>query len=174
MEYSKAIFLDRDGVINFDYGYVGSIDRFKIIPGVIEALKAFKKNGYIIIVITNQSGIGRKYYSINDFEIVNNYMNDIFLKNGIVISETFFCPHIPEDRCDCRKPKPGMIIEAIKKYTIDTNLSILFGDNEIDILAGKEAGIIKSYLINNKTDLNLVKNYKVFSSIKEYTDQHII
>ena len=87
---NKAVFLDRDGVINFDYGYIGTIDRFKIIPGVMEALQTFQSYNYLLIIITNQSGIGRKYYSIKDFELLNNHMKKIFSDKNVFIKDIFF------------------------------------------------------------------------------------
>lgn len=165
---NKAVFLDRDGVINFDYGYIGTIDRFKIIPGVMEALQTFQSYNYLLIIITNQSGIGRKYYSIKDFELLNNHMKKIFSDKNVFIKDIFYCPHLPHQNCFCRKPNPGMLNKAIEKYNIDVDRSLLFGDKETDILAGKSAGIKKNILIsNNPRELN---SYPTYKSIKKYVD----
>ena len=92
-ELKKAVFLDRDGIINFDYGYIGTIDRFKIIPGVIESLKILQLNDYLLIIVTNQSGIGRRYFTLTDYEKVNEHMNKIFSDNNVYITDVFHCPH---------------------------------------------------------------------------------
>lgn len=165
-ELKKAVFLDRDGIINFDYGYIGTIDRFKIIPGVIESLKILQLNDYLLIIVTNQSGIGRRYFTLTDYEKVNEHMNKIFSDNNVYITDVFHCPHVPEDNCLCRKPKPGMLSDAIKKYKIDVNESILFGDQERDILAGISAGIKENILIN--VNPKKFKSYLTFESLEKY------
>lgn len=165
-ELNKAVFLDRDGIINFDYGYVGTIDRFKIIPGLIESLKIFQLHNYLIIIVTNQSGIGRRYFSSKDYEKVKKHMNKIFSDNNVYITAVFHCPHVPEDNCFCRKPKPGMLLEAIKKYRIDVNKSILFGDHERDVLAGISAGIKENILINDDPDK--INSYVTYPSLNKY------
>ncbi|NPA03418.1 MAG: D-glycero-beta-D-manno-heptose 1,7-bisphosphate 7-phosphatase [Epsilonproteobacteria bacterium] len=137
----KAIFLDRDGVINVDYGYVHTKEKFKFIDGVFEALKELQEMGYLLIVITNQSGIGRGYYSLEQFLKLNRFMVEEFGKKGIKITDTFFCPHHPNQGCECRKPKPKMVLDAIKKYKIDPFNSWIIGDKVSDIEAGKAAGV---------------------------------
>lgn len=171
-ELNKAVFLDRDGVINFDYGYIGTIDRFKIIPGVVESLKIFQLHKYLIIIITNQSGIGRRYFSITDYEKVNKHMKKIFSDNKVYITDVFHCPHVPEDNCFCRKPKPGMLIDAIKRYKIDVNKSILFGDHVRDILAGINAGIKENIMINDNPDK--FKSYLTYPSLDKYLNSNSI
>ena len=130
---NKAIFLDRDGTINVDYGYVGSVDRFKFIDGAIEALKILYDLGYLLIVISNQSGVGRGFFTCDDVEYVNRYILEELEKKGVVISAIYYCPHVDSDNCDCRKPKLKLFYDAVKKYNIDLNSSYAIGDKERDL-----------------------------------------
>jgi len=140
---NRALFLDRDGVINVDYDYVHKIEEFDFFEGVFETCKRFVDAGYLIVVITNQSGISRKRYSEVDFAILTDWMKEQFAQNGAPITAVYHCPHHPEitGECSCRKPKPGMIEEACKRFDIDPNKSLLVGDHERDIEAGINAGI---------------------------------
>lgn len=144
---NKAVFLDRDGIINGDYGYVYKIEEFKIIPRVFEALKKLQDAKYKLVIITNQSGIARGFYTEQDFFILDKYIHKIFQEQGIQLEKTYFCPHHSTDGigkykidCVCRKPKPGMILQAAKDYDIDLTNSWLIGDSLRDIEAGKSAG----------------------------------
>lgn len=151
---NKALFLDRDGVINVEKNYVHKIEDFEFIDGIFELTKYFQDNGYLIIVITNQAGIGRGYYTDEDFHKLNDWMIDQFKQKGILITEVYYCPFHPthgigeykKDSFD-RKPNPGMILKAARKYNINLSESILIGDKEGDILAGNNAGIESNYLI---------------------------
>lgn len=152
----KAIFLDRDGVINEDNGYTHKIDDFKLLEGVIQGLQALRDLDYEIIIITNQAGIARGFFSINDFHIFMNHIINTLHKNNIQVLDYFFCPHHPEGKiesyaikCNCRKPDIGMLEEAKEKYKIDFSKSIIIGDKESDILAGKNAGLLSDILISN-------------------------
>ncbi len=150
---NKAIFLDRDGTINVDFGYVSDTKKLQFIEGVTDALLKFQDAGYLLIIITNQSGIGRGFFSQKQSDNFNNYMKNKLKESfGINIAEIFTCPHIPEDNCSCRKPSPNMIIEAVKKNNIDIGLSYMIGDKESDIIAGELAGLT-SFLV--KDDKNL-------------------
>ncbi len=144
-----AAFLDRDGVINRDFGYVGSVERFEFRDGIFELLKFLQEKGYKLFVVTNQSGIARGYYTERDFHNLMKYMINELKKRGIEIEDYNFCPHHPDitGECDCRKPKPGMILELAKKHGIDLENSIMIGDNLSDIEAGKNAGVKRSYLV---------------------------
>ena len=135
------IFLDRDGVINKDYGYVHKWSEFHFINGSIEALKYLTEFDFKLIIVTNQGGIARGYYTEDDFHQLNNEMIDRMKSYGIEILETFYCPHhqdgtIPSLSKDCyyRKPNPGMIIAAAKKYNLDLSRSIILGDKESDLM----------------------------------------
>ncbi len=156
---NKALFLDRDGVINIDSGYVYKIEDFIFCDGVFEALRHFQNLGYLIIIITNQSGIGRGYYKKEDFVNLTNYMLDEFKKKNIHVKKVFFCPHAPEEKCTCRKPKPKMILDAIKEFDIDTKNSIMVGDKLSDVEAGASAGVGKLFLIG-KENGNFFENIK--------------
>ena len=150
----KTIFLDRDGVINKDINYLHKIDDFKFISGVFEACHHLINLDYKIIVITNQSGIARGYYSENDFEIITQWMIGQFEKNSINILDVYHCPHLPDSNCNCRKPKPGMLIEAQKKHNIDMKKSWLIGDKESDISAAISSGITNTILVKSGHKIN--------------------
>ncbi len=145
----KTIFLDRDGVINKEVGYLHKIKDFKFIDGVFDACLYFRSLGYQLIIVTNQSGIGRGYYNEDDFHIVNNWMLEKFSKKDINILDVFFCPHGPESDCNCRKPKPGMFNQANNKYGIDMKNSWMIGDKEADVQAAKTAGIQNTILVKS-------------------------
>ena len=146
----KIIFLDRDGVINYDHGYVYEISKFNFIDGVFEACKYFITLGYEIIIITNQSGIGRGYYSLNDFEKLTMYMLQIFEENGVKILKVYFCHHSPEENCSCRKPNIGMIQQSLNDFDIDLKNSWLIGDKISDMQTAINANIPNKILISNK------------------------
>ncbi len=147
----KAAFLDRDGVINIDYQYVYKIEDFQFKKGIFELLKLLQDMGYTLFVVTNQSGIARGYYSVEDFYKLSDFMLKEFKKHKIVIQEIAFCPHHPDftGECECRKPKPGMILDLAKRYNINLKESILIGDQKRDIECAKNAGVGKSYLVQN-------------------------
>ena len=144
----RALFLDRDGVINIDYGHVYKVADFKFTNFIFDFCKKYQKEGYVIIVITNQAGIGKGLYSESDFIKLNDYMIQEFKKRDIVISKVYFCPHKPEDKCKCRKPMPGMFIQAIKDFNIDPNQSIAIGDKMSDLIAADAAGVKKKIFVN--------------------------
>jgi len=154
MEKTKVFFIDRDGVINKEIGYLHEIAKFEFIDGVIEALKYIQNKGFKIIVITNQSGIGRGMYSREKFLELNKWMIDFLSTQGVKILEVFYCPHSPEERCTCRKPLPGMFLEAIKKYDIDIEMSWSIGDKETDIQAAKSSGISNTILVKSGHKIN--------------------
>jgi len=145
----KALFLDRDGVINVDHGYVSRIEDFEFVPGILDFIKAAQAKGYLPIVVTNQSGIGRGYYSAEDFERLTGHMLEKMREQGIVIdrSQVLHCPHAPEEGCDCRKPEPGMFLQAQKRFGIDMADSVMIGDKPSDIDAAKAAGVGWTFLI---------------------------
>ena len=146
---TKTIFLDRDGVINKEVGYLHKIEDFKFIEGVFDSCLYFQSIGYQIIIVTNQSGIDRGYYGESDFHIVNNWMLKQFKNQGIEILDVFYCPHGPESNCDCRKPKPGMFNQARDKHNIDMGDSWMIGDKEADITAANAAGIENTVLVKS-------------------------
>ena len=111
----KTIFLDRDGVINKEVNYLSNIEDFEFINGVFDACKHFQSLGYSIIIVTNQSGIGRGYYNEDDFQILTKWMLSKFKENKIEILDIFYCPHSPNNQCQCRKPNTGMFLLARDK-----------------------------------------------------------
>ena len=177
----KAIFLDRDGTINVEKDYIYKSEDLVFEEGTIEALKTFKNLGYILIVVSNQSGIARGYFTEEDLNIFNNNMNEILKKNGVEITEFYCCPHHPDGIgeykkvCECRKPDNKMIEDAIKKYNIDREKSYMIGDKTSDIGAGLKSNL-KTVLVKTgyglkdmeKVDKNetlIYENLKDFSEI---------
>lgn len=137
---NRAVFLDRDGVINEDYGFVHDVKRFKFIQGSIEGLQLISKKGYKLIIVTNQSGIGRGYYTEEDFKRVNEYMLEELRKKGVMIHKVYYCLHKPEDNCECRKPGIKFIREAEKEFNLDLRKCYVIGDKTADIKMGTDAG----------------------------------
>lgn len=146
----KALFLDRDGIINIDYGHVHKKENFEFVDGIFELCKYFQKNNYLIFIITNQAGIGKGYYKEEDFNSLTSWMISEFSKNGIVIEDVFYCPHHPNDKCLCRKPSPKMLLDIQNKYKISLKKSILIGDKLTDVEAGERAGVSELVLIKSK------------------------
>ena len=177
----KAIFLDRDGTINVEKDYIYKSEDLVFEEGTIEALKTFKNLGYILIVVSNQSGIARGYFTEEDLNIFNNNMNEILKKNGVEITEFYCCPHHPDGIgeykkvCECRKPNNKMIEDAIKKYNIAREKSYMIGDKTSDIGAGLKSNL-KTVLVKtgyglkdmekiDKNETLVCKNLKDFSEI---------
>jgi len=150
----KVFFVDRDGVINKEVGYLHEISKFEFIEGAIEGLKTIIDKGYEIIIITNQSGIGRGMYDINTFEILNDWMLKEFESEGVKILDVFFCPHSPDENCNCRKPKPGLFLEAQKKFNINMEESWSVGDKETDVEAASLSGISNKVLVRSGHKIN--------------------
>jgi len=151
-----AAFLDRDGVINFDHGYVSSWDQFEFMPGVPEALRGLAQVGYQLVIVSNQSGIGRGFYTETDLRQLNRQING-YLKTAFDIQMAGFyhCPHHPTEargaflvQCECRKPAPGMILQASQDLGIDVSASLLVGDKDSDIQAGRTAGVGRLFKVS--------------------------
>lgn len=149
---NKAIFLDRDGTINIDHGYLHNPDDLEFIDGVIVALRVFQSAGFKLIIITNQSGIGRNYFSVDEFYNFNNALIDALSSEGVKIEDTMMCPHAPEDNCVCRKPLPYLVELACQRYDIDKSQSFMFGDKKSDVECGERAGV-ESHLITSDENL---------------------
>jgi len=145
----KTIFLDRDGVINKEKNYLYQIKDFEFIYGVFDSCAYFSNLGYEIIIVTNQSGISRGYFNENDYQKLTEWMKKQFKTNGINILDVLHCPHGPNSSCNCRKPKPGMLIEAKITHNIDMERSWMIGDKERDIRAANDAGIINTILVRS-------------------------
>ena len=151
---TKTIFLDRDGVINKEVNYLHKIDDFEFINGIFDTCIYFQKLGYKIIIITNQSGISRGYYTEKQYQIVTKWMLNEFLNNQVQILDIFHCPHSPEANCNCRKPKPGMLLDAKSKHNIDMKKSWMIGDKENDIIAANKSGITNTILVKSGHQIN--------------------
>lgn len=141
---NKALFLDRDGVINVDHGYTFESENFDFMPGIFDLCRRFQEAGYLIIVVTNQSGIARKYYTTEQFLSLTEWMKQRFKEQGVNITDVYFCPHHPDYSdapCDCRKPAPGMLLQAIAEHQLDPSQSVMIGDKLSDAEAAMRAGV---------------------------------
>ena len=140
---NKALFIDRDGVINVDKVHVFSREDFEFTVHIFDICRKYEDYGYLIIVITNQAGIAKGLYSEEDYQNLTTWMIEQFKIRGITISKVYHCPHFPEitGQCDCRKPQPGMLLQAIDEFDLDISECILIGDKESDLEAGRRAGI---------------------------------
>jgi len=145
----KAVFFDRDGVINMDHGYVSKVEDFEFMDGVFSVMRCLAEKGYALIVVTNQSGIGRGYYTHRDFQKLTRWMLGRFAEEGVEIAGVYHCPHSPEADCACRKPAPGMFFEAIREQNIDPATSWMVGDKASDMEAASAAGICNCVLLGD-------------------------
>lgn len=174
---TKAVFLDRDGTIIRHVDYLTDVSQIRIIPRVARFIKSLSKLGFLVIVVTNQSVVARGLVNLRDIDEIHAVLIKWLEKQGAKIDAVYFCPHHPEMHpdvpkhakqyrivCDCRKPSPGMIISAIKKFNIDCRKSFIIGDSIIDIVAGKRAKI-KTILVETGPGHRLDKKY-----IKEKPD----
>jgi len=157
LKMKKAIFLDRDGVINLEKkDYVKSIKEFQIIHNVPKAIATLKEKGFLVIVITNQSAINRKLLTIEVLNEIHNHLQKILKNNNTSIDYFYFCPHRPDEKCKCRKPNPGMILKAAQEHDIDMNQSFMIGDSLTDIQAAEKAGCEGILLNQNQTLLEII------------------
>lgn len=177
----KAIFLDRDGTINKYVGFLRKEEEFELIPGVAEAVKKINKSGYLAIVVTNQPVIARGEVTYSQLENIHNKMETLLGKDGAYLDGIYFCPHHPHSGyegevkelkvdCDCRKPKPGMLLKATEDLNIDLSQSYMVGDSENDIGAGKAAGC-KTVLLN--TEYEYYGQDICVSNLKDFVDQYL-
>ncbi|MCF0253712.1 MAG: D-glycero-beta-D-manno-heptose 1,7-bisphosphate 7-phosphatase [Duodenibacillus sp.] len=150
----RAAFLDRDGVINVDRAYVHRLEDFELVEGVLEAARALVEKGYALVVVTNQSGIGRGYYGAGDFERLTEAMKAMFARAGAPIAAVYHCPHHPDKAlppwrvaCGCRKPAPGMLLRAAEELGVDLAASVMFGDKRGDMQAAAAAGVPRRILL---------------------------
>ncbi len=146
-----AVFLDRDGAIIVDKNYLSDPEGVELLPHAVEGLRKFQAAGYLLIIITNQSGVGRGLFSAQQAEAVNDRLVQILAHNGVTIDDAYYCPHAPDDNCQCRKPLPGMILQAADKHGIDLSKSVTIGDKDSDVQAGRTAGCRLSILISTDT-----------------------
>jgi D-glycero-D-manno-heptose 1,7-bisphosphate phosphatase len=171
---NKALFLDRDGIINVDHGYVYKKEEFEFIQGIFAVCLDAQSKGYKILVITNQSGIARGKYTVAQFETLSLWMKGQFEAKGITITDVYHCPHHPEKgigkylkACQCRKPEPGMLLLAAKEHNIDLENSVFIGDKVSDMQAAENAGIKKRILFVNQYEDNQAINAQRISEIRQ-------
>jgi histidinol-phosphate phosphatase family protein len=156
----RAIFLDRDGVINKkaeEGDYIKSWEEFEFLPGVVEAMKTFCENNWEIYIITNQAGVGKGLMKKEDLDLIHKNMQSELLKNGVKINDIYCCPHVSGDNCSCRKPNPGMLLMAAKNHGIDLKTAVFAGDSEKDIKAGMAVGCKTILIDKNKSLLDITK-----------------
>ncbi len=181
MSKRKAAFLDRDGVINHDRAYVHSWDKFEFLPGSIEAMRKLKQAGYALVVVTNQSGLARGYFSDKQYQELTDAMKQALSDSGAPVDAVYHCPHHPQGavlelsiNCDCRKPAPGMILRAEREMGIFLSDSLMIGDKPSDIEAARAAGVGRAFRIySNNLDsgayLSQADGY--FSSLLECVNE---
>lgn len=150
----RAAFLDRDGVVNIDHGYVFRREDFEFVPGTLAACARLHQQGMLLVVVTNQSGIGRGLYSEDDFRRLSSWMSAEFAAAGAPLAGLYHCPHHPQATlaqfrlaCDCRKPAPGLLLAAARELSLDLSRSVLFGDKASDIEAAAAAGVPRRVLL---------------------------
>jgi D-glycero-D-manno-heptose 1,7-bisphosphate phosphatase len=157
----KVVFLDRDGTINRDSpAYIKDREEFEFLPGSLEAIENLTRNGFVSIVITNQSAVSRQLISIKELEIVHSMMVQTATQRNGEIRDIFYCPHLPTDNCDCRKPEPGLIYQARDKYAIDLSEAFLVGDSAKDIECAHRAGCGRAILVKSGLDDNVEDELK--------------
>ena len=156
---NKAVFLDRDGVINKKrIDHVKSVDEIKIFSNVGDAIKLLRDKGYLVIIITNQSVIGRNIISEKKLDEIHIELKNYLKQSNTYVDSIYYCPHIPEQNCDCRKPKPGLIFEACQDFDIDLKNSYFIGDSISDLDAAGNAGCKGILLKQHQNLFELVKN----------------
>lgn len=145
----RALFLDRDGVINVDHGYVHKPENTEWMPGIFELCAKARQAGYLLVVVTNQAGIARGYYSTDEFLTYTKWMHEQFSFRDIPLTATYYCPHHPAftPECPCRKPAPGLICTAISDLGLDKERCVLIGDKATDTEAGAAAGLAENLLM---------------------------
>lgn len=163
---NKAILLDRDGTINVEKNYLYKIEDFEFLPGAIDGLRKLQKAGYLLIIITNQSGIGRGYYTEEDLKKLNDWMLEKLVDEGVYISKVYYCPHLPDaaiikyrKKCNCRKPAFGMYKQAVIEYNIDLLHSYSVGDKIRDCIFCEKTPC-KGYLIGKNEKEEIIRNVK--------------
>lgn len=143
---ARAFFLDRDGTLNEDRGYVHKVEDFVFLPGAVEAIKMINRHGYLAVVVTNQSGVARGYYTRRDVEDLYAHVSRQLFAAGARIDAFYWCPHHPLEQCRCRKPRPGMLLRAAREMDIDLAGSVMVGDRVSDVMAGLGAGCRPYYI----------------------------
>ncbi|TCO79050.1 D-glycero-alpha-D-manno-heptose-1,7-bisphosphate 7-phosphatase [Marinisporobacter balticus] len=150
----RAVFLDRDGTLIVDHGYIHEPSQVALLPGAIEALSKLKKWGFELIIISNQSGIGRGFFTKKEVDNVNQHLHSLLIAHGITLTGIYYCPHSPDAGCICRKPKPGLLLQALYEHRIDAKQSYFVGDKWTDIQAAIGAGV-QPVLLSRNHDISM-------------------
>ena len=143
----KAVFMDRDGVIIEQVAYLSKPEQAALIPGAVEALRIIHRHGDLAVVISNQSGVGRGYFTAADVDAVHDRIQELLAQSGEKVDEFSYCPHAPDEKCSCRKPSPEMILTTAERFGIDVHASLMLGDRMSDLECGRNAGCAKSVLV---------------------------
>ena len=177
MNNKKAVFLDRDGTVVVHEPYLSSPDQLKLLPNAAEGIRLFKESGYLVIVITNQSGIARGFFDEERLTLIHKKLMRMLKDEGVEIDAIYYCPHHTEGvieqytlDCDCRKPKPKMLLNAAIQHNIDLTQSLMIGDSEVDMLAGKNAGctcVLIKNACNNTSNAPIVDTDYVVKDLLE-------
>ncbi len=165
----RALFLDRDGVVNVEKEYLYKIEDFEFIDGIFGLCHHYQDLGYLIFIVTNQSGIARGFYTQEKFFKLTQWMLEAFEQKGIKTAKVYHCPHHPDlsGECVCRKPKDGMLREAAGEFDLDLQNSIMIGDKERDIEAGLNAGLRETYLFDESGKIQASKAMKIVKKLDE-------
>jgi len=179
-----AAFLDRDGVINVERDYVYRIEDFELLPGVVEALQLLQRAGYALVVVTNQGGIGLGKYTEADMQKLHAHLRAALGQAGVRLDGIYHCPHHPRSPrpemrgpCDCRKPAPGMLLQATRELQLDLSRSFLAGDKGGDVVAGRAAGVAQNYVVRSGhalTDSDIAQADAVYDDLLALVRQHIV
>jgi D-glycero-D-manno-heptose 1,7-bisphosphate phosphatase len=174
---TPALFLDRDGVVNIDYGYVHRVDQISFVDGIFALCRAARQQGFRTVVVTNQAGIGRGLYSEAEFALLMSWMKSRFIDAGATIDAVYYCPHHPEHglgafrrRCSCRKPEPGLLLQAQRDLSLDFSQSILIGDKMSDIEAARRVNIARRFLLSDSGNTEIVPPEVVAGHLNQIRD----
>ncbi len=178
---NKACFLDRDGVVNEEVEYLWQPEKVALIPGVIEALRVLRKHGFLVIVVSNQAGVARGYYKESDVDEVNARIQQLLVAAGTRIDAFYYCPHHPEfsGECTCRKPEPGMILNAAAEFKVNLQKSFMVGDRLSDLEAAARAGCQCGYLVRTGYGSEVIRtcqpqNVKIADDLKAAVDDYLV
>lgn len=162
---NKAVFLDRDGVLIEDTNYPGDPEKIVFLPKIADAVRSLNEKGYKVIVATNQSGVARGYFTEKEVKEINKKIEKKLGKEGAKIDKFYYCPHHPDDNCECRKPKPGMLLKAKRDFNIDFKKSYVIGDALKDVETGKKVGC-KTILISKEENAGYKTAKNLFEAVK--------
>lgn len=166
----KAVFIDRDGTINEEVGYLGEVERLVLIPGAIDAVRSLNEAGYEVVVITNQAGVARGYFDEDAVRQIHRHLFRLFADGGARITAIYYCPHHPDfpgdgsPECNCRKPAPGMLERAAADFDLDLSMSVMVGDTVKDMHVGKSVGcktimVETGYGLKERKELDFEPDY---------------